>query len=56
MGNNLDPFAGFVGSVGTQWRPNSSMMVGAEFYTAPGYLYTGRLQVAWVIGGGKDEA
>ena len=56
VGNNLDPFAGFVGSVGTQWRPTPTLMVGAEFYTAPGYIYTGRMQVAWVIGGGKDEA
>ncbi len=53
--NNLAPFFGPVASVGTQWRPSSSIVVAGEFYTAIGHIYTGRVHVGWVIGGGKDS-
>lgn len=53
--NNKSPYAGLVGSLGTQWRPSSKLVVSGEFYTAPGYIYTGRLHVGYVIGGGKDD-
>ena len=47
--NNADPFAGVVASVGVQARPWKRLELAAEFYTAPGYVYTGRLMVGWGI-------
>lgn len=46
VSNNLTPYFGFTGSLGAQltWR---HLETAAEFYTAPGYLYTGRLRVAY---------
>jgi hypothetical protein len=44
VSNNYSPYAGFVGSVGAQARWKW-FLAAAEFYTAPGTLYTGRLQV-----------
>jgi len=44
VGNNSTPYFGFSGSVGAQvhWRRIDGA---AEFYTAPGYVYTGRLRI-----------
>ncbi len=44
--NNPDPFAGLTGSAGLQLRPWKRLELAAELYTAPGYLYTGRLLLA----------
>ncbi len=46
VGNNTDPFFGFTGSLGVQARPLTWLDVSAEFYTAPGFIYTGRLMLA----------
>jgi len=56
VGNNLDPYASLVASAGTQWRPSSKIVVAGEFYTAPGYIYTARFHIGYVIGGGADGA
>jgi hypothetical protein len=44
VSNNATPFFGFTGSLGVQWTKDWLDLAG-EFYTAPGYLYTGRLRV-----------
>ena len=49
VGNNLSPFAGFVASLGTQVRVQKHIQLAGEFYTAPGYIYTGRLRGSWVF-------
>jgi hypothetical protein len=48
VSNNLTPYAGFTGSLGVQmtWK---WLDAAAEFYTAPGYLYTGRLKFAYLF-------
>lgn len=48
VSNNLTPYAGFAGSLGVQftWK---RIDAAAEFYTAPGYLYTGRLKLAFLF-------
>lgn len=48
VGNNKSPYAGFVGSVGAQVRWKH-VDAAAEFYTAPGYIYTGRARVGWIF-------
>ena len=44
LGNNLNPFAGVVASLGTQYELSERIQLGGEFYTAPGFIYTGRLR------------
>ena len=44
VSNNSTPYAGVVGSVGTQMSLGERMDLAGEFYTAPGYIYTGRLR------------
>ncbi|MES2643237.1 MAG: hypothetical protein V4850_27385 [Myxococcota bacterium] len=48
VSNNLSPYAGFAGSLGAQARIGR-LDVAAEFYTAPGYLYTGRLRAGFLF-------
>ncbi len=48
ISNNLSPYAGFTGSAGAQVRWKH-VDAAAEFYTAPGYLYTGRARVGWIF-------
>jgi len=43
VGNNASPYAGLTGSLGVQYTKDW-LDVAGEFYTAPGYLYTGRLR------------
>jgi hypothetical protein len=45
--NNENPYQGVVISMGTQWRPKKWLVVGGEFYAAPGVIYTGRLRFAY---------
>ena len=47
--NNAQPFLGPVGSLGLQARPWKRLELAAEFYTAPGQLYTGRVMLGWGI-------
>ncbi len=44
LGNNLDPFAGVVGSLGAQYQLSEKIQLGGELYSAPGYIFTGRLR------------
>lgn len=46
--NNTNPYNGFTGSLGAQftWK---WVDAAAEFYTAPGYLYTGRVRLAYAF-------
>lgn len=48
VSNNLSPYAGFAGSLGAQARLGR-LDLAAEFYTAPGYLYTGRLRAGFLF-------
>ena len=43
VGNNGDPYASFTGSLGAQY--STGRLEYAEFYTAPGLIYTGRLRM-----------
>jgi hypothetical protein len=45
--NNLDPYAGFAGSVGAEFKVVKHLDMAAEFYTAPGVIYTGRTRFAY---------
>ncbi len=45
--NNSDPYAGFTGSVGAEFKVIKHIDMAAEFYTAPGNIYTGRTRFAW---------
>ncbi len=45
--NNLDPYAGFTGSVGADFKVIKHIDMAAEFYTAPGQIYTGRTRFAY---------
>jgi hypothetical protein len=45
--NNTTPYAGLVSSVGTQYQLGEHIDLAAEFYTAPGYINTGRLRGSW---------
>ena len=47
--NNLSPFLGPAASVGAQWRATKRVQVAGEFYTAVGYVYTGRLRASFVL-------
>jgi hypothetical protein len=47
VSNNSDPYAGLTGSVGVQAKVVKHLDLAGEFYTAPGYLYTGRLRAAY---------
>lgn len=42
--NNMSPYAGFTGAAGVQFEWEW-LLAAAEFYTAPGTLYTGRIQL-----------
>ena len=44
VGNNAEPYASFVGSIGAQYSLDRLEFAG-EFYTAPGILYTGRVRM-----------
>jgi len=44
VGNNAEPYASFVGSLGAQYSLDRLEFAG-EFYTAPGILYTGRVRM-----------
>jgi hypothetical protein len=44
VGNNASPYASFAGSVGAQYSLER-LEFGAEFYTAPGVVYTGRIRM-----------
>lgn len=46
VGNNADPYLGFTGSVGTNLQLVKWLDLDGEFYTAPGYIYTGRVRAA----------
>ncbi|MDP2313899.1 MAG: hypothetical protein Q8P41_13410 [Pseudomonadota bacterium] len=48
VSNNLTPYAGFAGSAGVQAHFGRLDLAG-EFYTAPGYLYTGRLRAGFIF-------
>lgn len=48
---NEQPYFGLTASVGAQARVMDKLDLAGEFYTAPGYIYTGRLRVAYVLGG-----
>lgn len=50
VGLNETPYFGFTGSAGAHATFKDHIDVSGEFYTAPGYLYTGRVRVAWVFG------
>lgn len=45
--NNSTPYASVTGSVGVQAKVIKHVDLAGEFYTAPGYLYTGRFRVAY---------
>ena len=49
VSDNTDPFAGFTGSLGAQYRLSDSIQLGGEFYTAPGLIYTGRFRVSYML-------
>ncbi len=49
VGNNFAPYAGFTGSAGAQIKLGRAVNAAAEFYTAPGVLYTGRLRISYVF-------
>jgi hypothetical protein len=49
VGNNLDPYFGFTGSLGAQATFADHLHVAAELYTAPGVITTGRLRGSWVF-------
>lgn len=49
VSDNLDPYAGLAASVGAQGQVGEHITLAGEFYTAPGYIYTGRLRVGWVF-------
>lgn len=51
VSNNLSPYQSVTASVGVQARIGA-FDTAAEFYTAPGYLYTGRVRVAYLFKGG----
>ena len=48
VSNNLTPYAGFVGSLGAQAQLGRLDLAG-ELYTAPGYLYTGRVRASFLF-------
>ena len=45
--NNSTPYAGLTGSAGVQAKVIKHVDLAGEFYTAPGYIYTGRLRAAY---------
>ena len=49
VGNNYDPYAGVTLSAGAQYRAAEHVQLAAEFYTAPGIIYTGRLRASWIF-------
>ena len=49
VSNNESPYAGAAISLGTQWRPTKKIQAAGEFYTAPGYIYTGRLRASYLF-------
>lgn len=49
VGENTTPFFGFVGSVGAQATLGEHIDLAGELYTAPGYLYTGRLRIGYLF-------
>ena len=49
IGNNLDPYFGFTGSLGVQGTIKDKVSLAGEFYAAPGVIYTGRLRASWVF-------
>jgi hypothetical protein len=48
VGNNTTPYAGLAASAGVQAQLGRLDLAG-EFYTAPGYLYTGRMRIAYIF-------
>ena len=51
VGNNLSPYAGLTTSLGVQWTKDW-LDLAAEFYAAPGAIYTGRLRASVRLGNG----
>ena len=49
VSNNSTPYAGLVSSLGTQYQLGERIDLGAEFYTAPGYIFTARLRGSLVF-------
>ena len=49
VGNNAEPFAGITASAGAQFRASEHVQLAAEFYTAPGVIYTGRMRGTWIF-------
>jgi hypothetical protein len=47
VSNNLNPYASFVGSAGIQAKVIKHVDLAAEFYAAPGVIYTGRARAAY---------
>lgn len=45
--NNTTPYASVTGSLGVQAKVIKHVDLAGEFYTAPGYIYTGRLRAAY---------
>lgn len=45
--NNSTPYAGVTSSLGVQAKVIQHVDLAGEFYTAPGYIYTGRLRAAY---------
>lgn len=45
--NNSTPYAGLTSSLGVQAKVIKHVDLAGEFYTAPGYIYTGRLRAAY---------
>ena len=49
VSNNLTPYASVTASLGAQAQVTEHIELAGEFYTAPGYIYTGRLRASWVF-------
>ncbi|MBK7757679.1 MAG: hypothetical protein IPO67_19590 [Deltaproteobacteria bacterium] len=49
VGLNTDPFFGVVAAAGVAGVAREHIDWGAEFYTAPGYIYTGRARVGYLF-------
>jgi hypothetical protein len=49
VSNNTDPFLGLTASLGGQFHLGEHVDLATEFYTAPGYIYTGRLRAAYAF-------
>ena len=45
VGDNTTPYAGLTSSLGVAAVVKERVDLAAEFYTAPGYVYTGRARV-----------